>query len=290
MKKESKFEKKNKIEFDVQTKKNKEEIFVPKIKSKLDKKTYESELARLHIELVKMQYWVKQNGMKVCLIFEGRDAAGKGGIIKTISEPLNPRWARVVALTKPTEKEQTQWYFQRYVNHLPSAGEIVIFDRSWYNRAGVERVMGFCSDEEYREFLRSCPEFERMISRSGIKIFKYWITVDEDEQERRFRERASDPTKRWKLSDMDIASWDKWDEYSKAKDTMIRQTNILEAPWYNVWCNDKKSGRLNCITHFLNQLDYKDVVPPPIELPDRMKDHTYVRPPISDLRYVPEVY
>jgi polyphosphate kinase len=256
----------------------------------IDKNVYESELERLQLELVKLQYWIKKEGLKVCVLFEGRDAAGKGGIIKRIQEPLNPRGASVVALTKPTELERTQWYFQRYITHLPAAGEIVIFDRSWYNRAGVEHVMGFCTKHEYDEFMRSCPEFEKMLVRSGIILIKYWITVDEDEQEKRFRDRARDPSRRWKLSDIDIASWDKWEEYSRAKDIMIRLTDIPESPWYNVDCNDKKKGRLNCIAHLLGQIPYKDVIPPPMELPERNIDSSYVRPPKNQIRYVHEIY
>ncbi len=257
---------------------------------KIEKKYLEAELIRLQLELVKLQYWIKQEGLKLCILFEGRDAAGKGGIIKRILDPLNPRGARIVALTKPSDIEKNQWYFQRYVEHLPTNGEIVVFDRSWYNRAGVEKVMGFCSDDEYREFLRSCPEFERMLVRSGIILLKYWITVDEDEQERRFRDRAADPAKRWKLSDMDLASWDKWDEYSRAKDVMIRATDITEAPWFNVNCNDKPKGRLNCISHILRQIPYKDIIPPPFTFRERQTDHSYIRPPKNDLRYVPELY
>jgi polyphosphate kinase 2 len=229
-------------------------------------------------------------GLRLCIIFEGRDAAGKGGTIKRITSPLNPRGARVVALSKPSDTERTQWYFQRYIQHLPAAGEIVIFDRSWYNRAGVEKVMGFCTQDEYDEFMRTCPDFERMIVRSGIILIKYWITVDEDEQEERFRERASDPAKRWKLSDIDIASWDKWEDYSRAKDEMMKITDIPEAPWWNVDCNDKKKGHLNCISHLLSQIPYKDIIPPPIELPNRVIDYTYNRPPKERLRYIKELY
>jgi polyphosphate kinase 2 len=259
-------------------------------KEKSEKKNYETELARLQLELVKMQYWIKSEGLKVCILFEGRDAAGKGGMIKRINEPLNPRGARVVALTKPTETERSQWYYQRYVEHLPSAGEIVIFDRSWYNRAGVDRVMGFCTKEEYDEFMRSCPDFERMLVRSGIILLKYWVTVDDEEQERRFRERATNPAKRWKLSDIDIKSWDKWDEYSRAKDIMIRMTDIPEAPWWNVDCNDKKKGHLNCITHILGQIAYKEIIQPSIELPPRKVDRTYSRPPRNEIRYISSNY
>ncbi|GAB1370298.1 polyphosphate kinase 2 [Candidatus Kapaibacterium sp.] len=258
--------------------------------SKIDKKFYESELERLQLELVKFQYWIKNQGLKVCIIFEGRDAAGKGGTIKRIHAPLNPRGARVVALSKPSSTEQTQWYFQRYIQHLPSAGEIVIFDRSWYNRAGVERVMGFCTDDEYHEFMRACPDFERMLVRSGTILIKYWITVDEDVQEERFRERALNPAKRWKLSDIDIASWNKWSEYSRAKDEMMRITDIPEAPWWNVDMNDKKKGHLNCISHLLSQISYEDVIPGPIELGNRKIDNSYERPPKNRIRWVKEKY
>ncbi len=246
----------------------------------LDKKFYEKELARLHTELVKMQYWVKQTGERVVLVFEGRDAAGKGGVIKRIVEPLNPRGVRLVALGKPSDTERTQWYFQRYVSHLPSAGEIVIFDRSWYNRGVVERVMGFCTDEEYWEFLASCPEFERMLVRSGIILLKYWLSVSDKEQERRFQERAKDPLKRWKLSDVDIQAREKWVEFSKAKDVMFAHTDIPEARWYQVEADDKRRARLNCIRHILDMIKYEDVTPGPIKLSPRPKsDENYTRPP-----------
>jgi polyphosphate kinase 2 len=256
----------------------------------LDKKFYEKELRRLQIELVKLQEWVKQKGMKVVVIFEGRDAAGKGGVIKRITESLNPRIVRVVALPAPTERERTQWYFQRYVAHLPAAGEIVIFDRSWYNRAGVERVMGFCTEEEYREFLRSCPEFERMLVRSGITLIKYWFSVSDEEQEHRFQARIDDPTKRWKLSPMDLESRSRWIEYSRAKDEMFKFTDIKQAPWWVVNSDDKKRARLNCISHLLSVIPHKDLTPEPIKLPPRQDDVGYVRPPISDQTFVPEVY
>ncbi|ROL57345.1 polyphosphate kinase 2 [Bacteroidetes/Chlorobi group bacterium Naka2016] len=259
-------------------------------KGKLHKKFYEQELAKLQTELVKLQYWVKYKGLKVVIIFEGRDAAGKGGTIKRITEPLNPRGCRVVALEKPSDRERTQWYFQRYVAHLPSAGEIVIFDRSWYNRAGVERVMGFCTEDEYWEFLRSCPEFEKMLIRSGIILLKYWFSISDEEQEKRFRERATNPAKRWKLSEMDIASWHKWVEYSKAKDEMFKYTDTKIAPWYCVNADDKRKARLNCIAHLLSMIPYEDVTPKPIELPPRKIDDSYVRPPIQEFTYVPEIY
>jgi polyphosphate kinase 2 len=247
--------------------------------SKLKKKKYESELERLQLELVKLQHWVKHAGLRVVLVFEGRDAAGKGGVIKRIIEPLNPRGATVVALGTPSEEEKTQWYFQRYIQHLPAAGEIVLFDRSWYNRAGVERVMGFCTDEEYREFMRTCPELERMWVRDGILLRKYWFSVSDEEQERRFQDRSSDPTKRWKLSPMDLESRDLWVEYSRAKDEMFRHTHTTEAPWYTVESEDKRRSRLNCIAHVLDSIDYEDVLPGPIELPPRPHQENYQRPP-----------
>ncbi|MBN1453578.1 MAG: polyphosphate kinase 2 [Anaerolineales bacterium] len=256
----------------------------------LKKKFYEKELRRLQIELVKLQEWVKHEGLKVIVIFEGRDAAGKGGVIKRITESLNPRIVRVVALPAPTERERTQWYFQRYVANLPAAGEIVLFDRSWYNRAGVERVMGFCTDEEYREFLRSCPEFERMLVRSGIILIKYWFSVSDEEQERRFQARIDDRTKRWKLSPMDLGSRTHWIEYSRAKDEMFKFTDIKQAPWWVVDSDDKRRARLNCISHLLNMISYEDLTPEPIELPSPQSEIGYVRPPMSDQTFVPEVY
>jgi polyphosphate kinase 2 len=257
---------------------------------KIKDKIYFAELARLQIELVKLQEWVKDRGLKVVIIFEGRDAAGKGGAIKRITECLSPRIARVVALPAPTEREKTQWYFQRYTAHLPAAGEIVMFDRSWYNRAGVERVMGFCTEEEYRDFLRSCPEFERMLVRSGIILIKYWFSVSDEEQERRFQARLDDPTKRWKLSPMDLESRARWIEYSRAKDEMFKYTDIKQAPWYVVNSDVKKSARLNCISHLLTLIPYKDLTPDPIVLPPRQDDIGYVRPPYSDQTFVPEEY
>lgn len=257
---------------------------------KIKKKVYEKELRRLQIELVKLQEWVKHKGLRVVTVFEGRDAAGKGGVIKRITESLSPRIVRVVALPAPTERERTQWYFQRYVAHLPAAGEIVLFDRSWYNRAGVERVMGFCTEDEYREFLRSCPEFERMLVRSGIILIKYWFSVSDEEQERRFQARIDDPTKRWKLSPMDLQSRSRWVEYSRAKDEMFKYTDIKQAPWYVVNSDVKKRARLNCITHFLSLIPYKDLTPEPIELPPRQDDVGYVRPPMSDQTFVPEIF
>jgi polyphosphate kinase len=253
-------------------------------------KVYRDELARLQVELVKCQEWIKARGLKVVLLFEGRDAAGKGGAIKTIMLSLNPRYARVVALSAPSERERSQWYFQRYVDQLPAGGEMVLFDRSWYNRAGVERVMGFCTADEYQEFMRSCPEFERMLVRSGLMIVKYWFSVSDEEQERRFQARIADPTKRWKLSPMDLQSRARWVEYSMAKDEMFAHTDIKQAPWYVVNGDDKKRARLNVIHHFLSLIPYEDLTPDPIVLPPRQPDSGYVRPPLSDQTFVPEVY
>ena len=259
-------------------------------KEPLDKKFYEKELARLQEDLVELQEWIKFKGLKVVVIFEGRDAAGKGGVIKRITESLNPRVCRVVALGTPTEREKTQWYFQRYAANLPAAGEMVLFDRSWYNRAGVERVMGFCTEEEYTEFMRSCPEFERMLVRSGIMLIKYWFSVSDDEQERRFQDRISDPTKHWKLSPMDVQSRAKWVEYSRAKDEMFFHTDIKQSPWWVVDANDKKRARLNCISHLLSMIPHKEVKHEVIKLPPRQKDDGYVRPPLTDQNFVPEKY
>jgi len=249
-------------------------------KGRLRKRFYEAELERLQLELVRMQYWVKEKGLRIVLLFEGRDAAGKGGIIKRITEPLNPRGVRLVALGTPNDRERTQWYFQRYVEHLPAAGEIVIFDRSWYNRAGVERVMGFCTDEQYWEFLHSCPEFERMLVRSGIILLKYWLSVSDEEQEARFRSRAEDPTRRWKLSPMDLESRKRWVEYSKAKDMMMAHTDIPESRWYQIESDDKRAARLICINHILSMVNYQDIMPGVLELDERPPgDVHYVRPP-----------
>jgi len=259
-------------------------------KPRLKRKVYEKELARLQIELVKLQEWIKEKKLKVVVLFEGRDAAGKGGVIKRITEGLNPRVCRVVALAAPTEREQTQWYFQRYAPHLPAGGEMVLFDRSWYNRAGVERVMGFCTAAEVEEFFHSCPEFERMLIRSGIVLIKYWFSVSDAEQERRFQERISDPTKRWKLSAMDLESRSRWVEYSRAKDEMFAQTHIKQAPWYVVNADDKRRARLNCIHHLLSSIPYQDLTPQPITLPPLAGKSAYVRPPITDQTFVPEKY
>ncbi len=261
-----------------------------KKRTKIRNKAYEAELARLQIELVKLQEWVKKTGQKVAIIFEGRDAAGKGGTIKRITEALNPRVCQVVALPAPTEREKTQWYFQRYAAHLPAAGEIVIFDRSWYNRGGVERVMGFCTDQEYKEFMRSCPEFERMLVRSGIQLIKYWFSVSDEEQERRFQKRLIDPTKQWKLSPMDLESRKRWVDYSKAKDDMFAHTDIKQAPWYVVSSDVKKHARLNCINHLLSLIPYKEIKHKPVVLEERPPQKSYVRPPIADQEFVPEVH
>jgi len=251
--------------------------------------SYDKELRRLQVELVKLQEWIRHQGLKVIVIFEGRDAAGKGGTIKRITQSLNPRVCRVVALTAPTERERTQWYFQRYVAHLPAAGEIVLFDRSWYNRAGVEHVMGFCTENEYLEFLHSCPQFERMLTRSGIILIKYWFSVSDEEQERRFQQRLKDPTKRWKLSPMDLESRARWVEYSRAKDEMFAHTDLKQIPWYVVNADDKKCARLNVIRHLLSMIPYQDLTPQPIKLPtlDRKK---YVRPPMDDQTFVRAIY
>ena len=257
---------------------------------KMKRKAYEKELYRLQTELVKQQQWIKHQGLKVVVIFEGRDTAGKGGTIKRIMERLNPRSTRVVALGVPTEKEKTQWYFQRYAAHLPAAGETVLFDRSWYTRAVTEWVHGFCTEAQYQEFLRSCPQFERMLVRSGIILLKYWFSVSDEEQEKRFQMRSRDPKRRWKLSPMDIVSRDKWEDYSKAKDRMFDYTDIRQAPWYTVNSDDKKKARLNCIQHILNEIDYKDILPEPIILPPRQKGSGYIRPPITEQTFVPDLY
>jgi polyphosphate kinase 2 len=256
---------------------------------KIKTAVYERELARLQIELVKLQEWIKSEGLRVVVVFEGRDAAGKGGTIKRITQVLNPRICRVVALPQPTEREKTHWYFQRYVTHLPAAGELVLFDRSWYNRAGVERVMGFCSDFEYQDFLQACPEFERMLVRSGIMVVKYWFSVSDVVQEKRFQQRMQDRTRSWKLSPMDVESRARWVEYSMAKDVMFSHTDIPEAPWYVVNADNKKRARLNTITHLLSLVPYQDLTPVPPELGPRPKPGAYERPPLSEQNFVPEV-
>jgi polyphosphate kinase 2 len=259
-------------------------------KPKMDAERYDAELRRLQHELVKLQEWVTHEQLKVCVLFEGRDAAGKGGTIKRIAERTNPRVVRVTALPKPTDRERTQWYFQRYVEQLPAGGEIVLFDRSWYNRAGVERVMGFCTEDEYREFLTSCPDFEAMLIRSGIVLVKYWFSVSDEEQERRFQERIRNPEKRWKLSPMDLESRIRWADYSRAKDTMFAHTDTKTSPWWVVNADDKKRARLNCISHLLSQVPYEDLTSgPAIELPKRPKDD-YRRPTLDHSTFVPELY
>jgi polyphosphate kinase 2 len=257
---------------------------------KLERKFYESELKELQVELVKMQYWIKHVGYRLIILFEGRDAAGKGGTIKRITEPLNPRGCNVVALGTPSDQQKSQWYFQRYVEHFPSAGEIVLFDRSWYNRAGVEKVLGFCSPAQVEEFMLSAPEFERMLVRSGITLLKYWFSVSDNEQEARFRSRLKDPARRWKLSPMDLESRDRWVDFSRAKDEMFARTNIPEAPWFTVEANDKRRARLNCIRHLLSKVPYEDMTPAAIELAPRKGSGDYQRPPINEQFFVPNHY
>jgi polyphosphate kinase 2 len=257
---------------------------------RLDRRLYEEELARLQVELVKMQYWIKHAGTRLILLFEGRDAAGKGGTIKRITEPLNPRGCTVVALGTPSDQQRTQWYFQRYVQHFPAAGEIVLFDRSWYNRAGVEKVMGFCSEAQVQEFYQSCPEFERMLVRSGITLLKYWFSVSDEEQEARFRSRLKDPARRWKLSPMDLESRDRWVDFSRAKDAMFAHTNIPEAPWFSVESDDKRRARLNCIRHILSKVPYEDMTPKALKLPPRRSQGDYQRPPRNEQFFVPNHY
>jgi polyphosphate kinase 2 len=258
---------------------------------KLTRDVYERELAGLELELVKLQDWVKAKGLKVVVLFEGRDAAGKGGTIKRITEPLNARVCRVVALGTPTEREKTQWYFQRYVPHLPAAGEIVLFDRSWYNRAGVEHVMGFCTEREYNEFLISAPQFERMLIRADTILIKYWFSVSDEEQERRFRERLTHRVKRWKISPMDLEARTHWFDYAKAKDQMFQYTDIPDSPWWVVEADEKRRARLNCIHHLLSVIDYHEVEPPKLHLPRRQPaDPKYTRPPIESMHWVPSVF
>ena len=257
---------------------------------KISKKKYEEELAKLQIELVKLQRWVQHKGLKVMVLFEGRDAAGKGGAIKRISETLNPRVCKVVALGTPSDRERTQWYFQRYVAHFPAAGEIVLFDRSWYNRAGVEKVMGFCTYDEYNDFIRSCPQFEIMIQRAGIILIKYWFSVSDEEQERRFQDRIKNPTKRWKISPMDLHAREKWVDYSKAKDDMFAATDTHESPWNVVQADDKKRARLNFISHLLATVPYEDLPDEKIKLPPRQQAIDYERPPLNTQNFVPEKY
>ena len=261
-----------------------------KSSGKIKKKHYKRELERLQEELVRLQMWVKEQGLRVVVLFEGRDAAGKGGTIHRITRRTSSRVVKVVGLGTPTDREQTQWYFQRYVEHLPAAGEMVLFDRSWYNRAGVERVMDFCTDEEYEEFLRSAPEFEEMLIRSGIVLIKYWFSISDEEQERRFQQRTRDPKRRWKLSPMDLQAREQWAEYSRAKDAMFEATDTEASPWYVVNADVKKHARLNCISHLLSQIAYEDVMPEPTSLPERGADPDYDRPPIEGQNWVPSLY
>ena len=259
-------------------------------RKRLEKKTYEKELARLQSELVKMQYWVKATGFRMIILFEGRDAAGKGGSIKRLTEPMNPRGCRVVALGTPSDQQKSQWYFQRYVEHFPSAGEIVVFDRSWYNRAGVERVMGFATPEQVEQFYVACPQFERMIAQDGILLLKYWFSINDEEQEKRFQARIDCKERRWKLSPMDIESRNRWVEYSRAKDIMFSKTHIPEAPWFTVEADDKRRARLNCLSHVLSKVPYEDMTPKRIDLPRRPEQGDYKRPPINEQFFVPNNY
>ena len=267
-----------------------DDIGAPSPGDKLARQQYFKDLFRLQGELVKLQDWVQHSRQKVVILFEGRDAAGKGGVIKRITQRLNPRVARVAALPAPNDRERTQWYFQRYVAHLPAAGEMVLFDRSWYNRAGVERVMGFCTDDEYEEFFRTVPEFEKMLVRSGITLVKYWFSITDEEQHLRFLGRIHDPLKQWKLSPMDLESRVRWEAYTKAKETMLERTHIPEAPWWVVQAVDKKKARLNCIAHLLSQLPYQEVPHPPVVLPERVRNPEYLRQPVPASMYVPEIY
>lgn len=259
-------------------------------RKRINNRTYLEELFRLQVELAKLQAWVKHKDMRLVVIFEGRDAAGKGGVIKRISEYLNPRMCRTVALPAPSRRETTQWYFQRYVSHLPAAGEIVLMDRSWYNRAGVERVMGYCTDSEHREFLRECPEFERMLIRTGIVVIKYWFSISEAEQEKRFLARVRNPHKRWKLSPIDLEARARWDDYSRAKDEMFAHCDIAEAPWHVVNADIKEHARLNCMRHLLSLIPYQDLTPEPVNLPERKSDEDYQRPPTTSQKFIPEHY
>lgn len=259
-------------------------------RAQIERRLYFRELFRLQHELVRLQEWVQHKGLKVVVLFEGRDSAGKGGAIKRITQRLNPRVCRVAALPAPSERERTQWYFQRYVQHLPGAGEIVLFDRSWYNRAGVERVMGFCTEDEVEEFFRSVPEFERMLVRSGIILLKYWFSITDDEQQFRFNMRIHDPLKQWKLSPMDVESRRRWEDYTRAKEAMLERTHIPEAPWWVVEAVDKKRARLNCISHLLSQIPYEDVPRAPVILPERVRNADYIRHPVPEDMIVPQVF
>ncbi len=278
------------LEDDVLISKKVREVYKSARPPEMDRRLYLKELLKLQLELIKLQDWVEATGERVCVLFEGRDSAGKGGVIKRITQRLNPRICRVVALTKPTEKERTQWYFQRYVDHLPSGGEIVLFDRSWYNRAGVEKVMGFASSEQVDEFLSDAPEFERMIVRSGVRLVKYWFSITDEEQQLRFLMRIHDPLKQWKLSPMDLQSRVRWEDYTKAKEEMFMRTNIPEAPWYVVEANDKRRARLNCINHLLSLVPYEEVPHETVVLPDRVSNPDYERSSLPRELYVPEKY
>ena len=257
---------------------------------KMEREAYEAELHKLQVELVKLQEWIKHEGLRVAVIFEGRDAAGKGGTIKRVTEHLNPRVVRIAALATPSDREKTEWYFQRYVEHLPAGGELILFDRSWYNRAGVERVMGFCTEDQVWEFFRTCPEFERMLIRDGLILIKYWFSVSDDEQERRFQARVKNPLKQWKLSPMDLESRLRWVEYSKAKDEMFSYTDTKDSPWWVVNAEEKKRARLNMIHHLLSMVPYEDVLPKELELTPRPPDKGYARPPIESQTFIPELY
>jgi len=269
--------------------KKKDGQWTPK-KGVLSRKDYDQELRRLQVELVQLEEWVRNRGLRVVVLFEGRDTAGKGGVIKRMTALLNPRYVRVVALPAPTERERTQWYFQRYIAHLPSAGEMVLFDRSWYNRAGVERVMGFCTDEQYEEFFQSVPEFERMLIRSGTILIKYWFSITDDEQQFRFTMRIKDPLKQWKLSPMDVEARSRWEAYTKAKETMLEHTHLPDTPWWIVDAVDKKRDRLNCISHLLSQIPYQEVSRAPVALPPRVRNPDYHRGPIPAEMHVPSKY
>ena len=273
-----------------QCKKIKGDIVAHRNSQRLKKKFYEEELGKIQAELVKMQYWVKATGYRIVILFEGRDAAGKGGAIKRLTEPMNPRGCRVVALGTPSDQQKTQWYFQRYVEHLPSAGEIVIFDRSWYNRAGVEKVMGFATAKQVEQFYVACPQFEQMLAEDGILLLKYWFSINDEEQEKRFQERIENEQRRWKLSPMDIESRNRWVDYSKAKDVMMANTHRPDAPWFTIEADDKRRARLNCLQHVLSKVPYQDMTPPPIKLPKRPKQGTYQRPPINEQFFVPNHY
>jgi polyphosphate kinase 2 len=274
------------------TEKKKNKDIEPKKRDKrrINNKLYNKELEKLQVELVKLQEWIKFKKLKVVVIFEGRDAAGKGGVIKRIAQSLNPRLCKIVALGTPSDRDKTRWYFQRYVQHLPAGGEMVLFDRSWYNRAGVEHVMDFCTQEEYHEFMRTCPDFERMLIRSGIILIKYWFSVSDEEQERRFLSRINDQKKQWKISPMDLESREKWMDYSKAKDEMFKYTDTKQSPWYVVPADNKKIARLNCISHLLSMIPYQELEHETTVLPPRKLDEGYIRPPFSDQTFVPEKY